>query len=104
MNPPPSGDDERCAGVEIRSAAVETPQDVGLPHVVGDILICIDADTVIDVDVVEKFVNELEAGADATCANMLPMPSNEASGSRTVASPTRWAATGGAGHRPRWEG
>ena len=40
----------------------------------GDILVCIDADTVIDVDVVERFVDELDAGADATCANMLPMP------------------------------
>ena len=40
----------------------------------GDILLCIDADTVIDVDVVERFVDELDAGADATCANMLPMP------------------------------
>src|SRR6478609_1992200 len=35
----------------------------------GDILVCIDADTIIDVD-----VDELEAGADSTCANMLPMP------------------------------
>jgi cellulose synthase/poly-beta-1,6-N-acetylglucosamine synthase-like glycosyltransferase len=42
--------------------------------VTGDILVCIDADTIIDVDVVERFVAELEAGADATCANMLPMP------------------------------
>jgi biofilm PGA synthesis N-glycosyltransferase PgaC len=49
-------------------------QDVGLPYVTGDILVCIDADTIIDVDVVERFVAELEAGADATCANMLPMP------------------------------
>ena len=60
--------------VETQQGAKAASQDVGLPYVTGDVLICIDADTVIDVDVVEKFVAELEAGADATCANMLPMP------------------------------
>ena len=60
--------------VETAQGGKAASQDVGLAYVVGDVLICIDADTVIDVDVVEKFVNELEAGADATCANMLPMP------------------------------
>jgi glycosyltransferase involved in cell wall biosynthesis len=60
--------------VETQQGAKAASQDVGLPHVTGDVLICIDADTVIDVDVVEKFMAELEAGADATCANMLPMP------------------------------
>jgi len=60
--------------VETERGAKAASQDVGLPHVTGDILVCIDADTVIDVDVVEKFVAQLEAGADATCANMLPMP------------------------------
>ena len=60
--------------VETSQGGKAAAQDVGLAHVTGDILVCIDADTVIDVDVVEKFVAELEAGADATCANMLPMP------------------------------
>jgi cellulose synthase/poly-beta-1,6-N-acetylglucosamine synthase-like glycosyltransferase len=60
--------------VETEQGGKAASQDVGLAYVTGDILICIDADTVIDVDVVEKFVAELEAGADATCANMLPMP------------------------------
>jgi cellulose synthase/poly-beta-1,6-N-acetylglucosamine synthase-like glycosyltransferase len=60
--------------VETEQGAKAASQDVGLPYVSGDILICIDADTVIDVDVVERFVAELDAGADATCANMLPMP------------------------------
>ena len=60
--------------VETEQGGKAASQDVGLPHVTGDIMVCIDADTVIDVDVVEKFVAELESGADATCANMLPMP------------------------------
>jgi cellulose synthase/poly-beta-1,6-N-acetylglucosamine synthase-like glycosyltransferase len=60
--------------VETEQGAKAASQDVGLPHVTGDILVCIDADTIIDVDVVERFVDELEAGADSTCANMLPMP------------------------------
>ena len=60
--------------VETQQGAKAASQDVGLPYVTGDILICVDADTVIDVDVVEKFLAELEKGADATCANMLPMP------------------------------
>jgi len=60
--------------VETEQGAKAASQDVGLAFVTGDILVCIDADTVIDVDVVEKFVAELDAGADATCANMLPMP------------------------------
>jgi poly-beta-1,6-N-acetyl-D-glucosamine synthase len=60
--------------VETEQGAKAASQDVGLRYVTGDILVCIDADTVIDVDVIEKFVAELEAGSDATCANMLPMP------------------------------
>jgi biofilm PGA synthesis N-glycosyltransferase PgaC len=60
--------------VETQQGAKAASQDVGLPHVTGDILVCLDADTVIDLDVVEKFVDELENGSDATCANMLPMP------------------------------
>ena len=48
-------------------------QDADLPHVTGEILVCIDADTVIADDVVEQFLVELEK-VDATCANMLPMP------------------------------
>jgi cellulose synthase/poly-beta-1,6-N-acetylglucosamine synthase-like glycosyltransferase len=60
--------------VETQQGGKAASQDVGLPYVTGDILVCIDADTIIDVDVVERFVAELEAGADATCANMLPMP------------------------------
>jgi poly-beta-1,6-N-acetyl-D-glucosamine synthase len=60
--------------VETQQGAKAASQDVGLPYVTGDVLVCIDADTVIDVDVVERFVAELDAGADATCANMLPMP------------------------------
>ena len=60
--------------VVTEQGAKAASQDVGLPHVTGDVLVCIDADTVIDDDVVEKFVAELESGADATCANMLPMP------------------------------
>jgi biofilm PGA synthesis N-glycosyltransferase PgaC len=60
--------------VETEQGGKAASQQVGLAHVRGDILVCIDADTVIDVDVVEKFVEELDAGADATCANMLPMP------------------------------
>jgi len=60
--------------VETEQGGKAASQDVGLPYVTGDILVCIDADTIIDVDVVERFVAELEAGADATCANMLPMP------------------------------
>src|SRR5215216_3075044 len=60
--------------VETEQGGKAASQDVGLAYVTGDMLICIDADTIIDVDAVEKLVNELEAGADATCANMLPMP------------------------------
>jgi cellulose synthase/poly-beta-1,6-N-acetylglucosamine synthase-like glycosyltransferase len=60
--------------VETEQGAKAASQDVGLAYVTGDILVCIDADTVIDSDVVELLVDELEAGADATCANMLPMP------------------------------
>ena len=60
--------------VETEQGGKAASQQVGLAHVEGDILVCIDADTVIDVDVVEKFVAELDAGADATCANMLPIP------------------------------
>ena len=60
--------------VETEQGGKAASQDVGLPYVTGDILVCIDADTIIDVDVVERFVAELDAGADATCANMLPMP------------------------------
>jgi biofilm PGA synthesis N-glycosyltransferase PgaC len=60
--------------VETEQGGKAASQQVGLAHVTGDILVCIDADTVIDVDVVEKFVAELDAGADATCANMLPIP------------------------------
>jgi poly-beta-1,6-N-acetyl-D-glucosamine synthase len=60
--------------VETAQGGKAASQDVGLAYVSGDILVCIDADTVIDADVVERFVAELEAGADATCANMLPMP------------------------------
>jgi biofilm PGA synthesis N-glycosyltransferase PgaC len=60
--------------VETEQGGKAASQQVGLPYVRGDILVCIDADTVIDVDVVEKFVAELAAGSDATCANMLPMP------------------------------
>ena len=60
--------------VETEQGGKAASQNVGLPYVTGDILLCIDADTVIDVDVVEQFVEELDAGADATCANMLPMP------------------------------
>jgi cellulose synthase/poly-beta-1,6-N-acetylglucosamine synthase-like glycosyltransferase len=60
--------------VETQQGAKAASQDVGLPYVTGDILVCLDADTVIDDDVVENFVDELENGADATCANMLPMP------------------------------
>jgi len=60
--------------VETQQGAKAASQDVGLPYVTGDILVCLDADTVIDDDVVEKFVAELERGSDATCANMLPMP------------------------------
>jgi biofilm PGA synthesis N-glycosyltransferase PgaC len=60
--------------IETEQGGKAASQDVGLPHVTGDVLLCIDADTIIAVDVVEKFVAELEDGADATCANMLPMP------------------------------
>ena len=60
--------------VETKQGGKAASQNVGLSYVTGDILLCIDADTVIDVDVVERFVAELEAGTDATCANMLPMP------------------------------
>jgi biofilm PGA synthesis N-glycosyltransferase PgaC len=60
--------------VETEQGGKAASQDAGLPYVTGDILVCIDADTIIDADVVEKFVAELENGADATCANMLPMP------------------------------
>ena len=60
--------------VETEQGGKAASQDAGLPYVTGDILVCIDADTIIDADVVEKFVAELERGADATCANMLPMP------------------------------
>jgi biofilm PGA synthesis N-glycosyltransferase PgaC len=60
--------------VETQQGGKAASQQVGLAHVTGDILVCVAADTVIDVDVVEKFVAELDAGADATCANMLPMP------------------------------
>jgi cellulose synthase/poly-beta-1,6-N-acetylglucosamine synthase-like glycosyltransferase len=60
--------------VETQQAAKAASQDVGLAYVTGDILVCLDADTVIDDDVVERFVAELEDGSDATCANMLPMP------------------------------
>jgi cellulose synthase/poly-beta-1,6-N-acetylglucosamine synthase-like glycosyltransferase len=60
--------------VETEQGGKAASQDVGLPYVTGDILVCIDADTIIDVDVIERFVEELDAGADATCANMLPMP------------------------------
>ena len=60
--------------VETEEGGKAASQDAGLPYVTGDILVCIDADTIIDVDVIERFVAELEAGADATCANMLPMP------------------------------
>jgi cellulose synthase/poly-beta-1,6-N-acetylglucosamine synthase-like glycosyltransferase len=60
--------------VETQQGGKAASQDVGLPYVTGDILVCIDADTVIADDVVEKFVAELSSGVDATCANMLPMP------------------------------
>jgi len=60
--------------VETEQGGKAASQDAGLPYVTGDILVCIDADTIINADVVEKFVAELENGADATCANMLPMP------------------------------
>jgi poly-beta-1,6-N-acetyl-D-glucosamine synthase len=60
--------------VETHQEAKAASQDVGLAYVTGDILVCIDADTIIANDVVEKFVAQLEKGADATCANMLPMP------------------------------
>jgi biofilm PGA synthesis N-glycosyltransferase PgaC len=60
--------------VETEQGGKAASQDVGLAYVTGDILVCIDADTMIDVDVVERFVAELENGADAVCANMLPMP------------------------------
>jgi poly-beta-1,6-N-acetyl-D-glucosamine synthase len=60
--------------IETEQRAKAASQDIGLPHVRGEILVCIDADTVIAPDVVEKFVAELQGGADATCANMLPMP------------------------------
>ena len=60
--------------VETEQGGKAASQDVGLPYVTGDVLVCIDADTIIDFDVVERFVEELEKGADATCANMLPMP------------------------------
>jgi glycosyltransferase involved in cell wall biosynthesis len=74
-------DDTAAAAESYGAVVVETEQggkaasqQVGLAYVTGDVLVCLDADTVIDPDVVEKFVEELEAGADATCANMLPMP------------------------------
>jgi biofilm PGA synthesis N-glycosyltransferase PgaC len=60
--------------VETQQSGKAASQDVGLPYVEGTILVCIDADTIIAPDVVEKFVAQLDAGADATCANMLPMP------------------------------
>jgi cellulose synthase/poly-beta-1,6-N-acetylglucosamine synthase-like glycosyltransferase len=60
--------------VETEQGGKAASQNVGLPYVTGDILVCIDADTIIDVDVVERLVGDLQAGADATCANMLPMP------------------------------
>jgi poly-beta-1,6-N-acetyl-D-glucosamine synthase len=60
--------------VETEQGGKAASQDVGLPYVTGEVLVCIDADTVIADDVVESFVAELENGADATCANMLPMP------------------------------
>ena len=88
--------------VETRQAAKAASQDVGLAYVTGDILVCIDADTVIDDDVVEKFVAELENGSDATCANMLPMPA--AARLLGCEPPFRVCArpaSGGAGLRPR---
>jgi cellulose synthase/poly-beta-1,6-N-acetylglucosamine synthase-like glycosyltransferase len=48
-------------------------QNEGLPYVAGDVLVCVDADTVLAPDVVELFLADLDE-ADATCANMLPMP------------------------------
>jgi cellulose synthase/poly-beta-1,6-N-acetylglucosamine synthase-like glycosyltransferase len=59
--------------VETNVQAKAAAQDAGLPYVSGEILVCVDADTVIADDVVEKFLIELEK-VDATCANMLPMP------------------------------
>src|SRR5262249_339147 len=50
--------------VETQQGAKAASQDVGLPYVTGDILVCLDADTVIDDDVVEKFVADLDAGSD----------------------------------------
>lgn len=59
--------------VEVNEGGKSGAQNAGLPFVTGDILICIDADTVIAKDVVARFVEELEQ-VDATCANMLPIP------------------------------
>jgi cellulose synthase/poly-beta-1,6-N-acetylglucosamine synthase-like glycosyltransferase len=72
--------------VETEQGGKAASQQVGLAYVTGDVLVCLDADTVIDRDVVEKFVAELEAGADATCANMLPMPQQMSHGPESLLS------------------
>ena len=83
--------------VETEQGGKAASQDVGLAYVTGDILVCIDADTVIDVDVVEKFMAELAAGADATCANMLPMRSACSSRTGSALAPRRRRRAGYSG-------
>ena len=62
-----------CDVIETNEQAKAASQDAGLAYVTGEYLVCVDADTVLAPDVVEKFMAELDH-VDATCANMLPMP------------------------------
>ncbi len=62
--------------VETDCKAKAAAQNAGLPYVTGEYLVCVDADTVLAPNVVGLFLDVLRSGrADATCANMLPMPS-----------------------------
>lgn len=58
--------------VECNVQSKSSAQDAGLHLVTGEVMMCIDADTVIAPDVVELFLEQLET-VDGTCANMLPM-------------------------------
>lgn len=67
----------RVLGADVVEATVggkAAAQNAGLHHVTGDVLVCVDADTVLAANVLELFMQELADGVDATCANMLPMP------------------------------
>jgi cellulose synthase/poly-beta-1,6-N-acetylglucosamine synthase-like glycosyltransferase len=59
--------------VEVDCGAKAAAQNAGLPYVTGDVVLCVDADTVLASDVTELFLAELQR-VDATCANMLPRP------------------------------